>query len=349
MRFDDVVVESVVTVLPPNRVTSDEVEERLGRLYDRLRLPRGRLELMSGIHERRFWDPGTLPSQAAAMAGEKALAATGIEREAIGCLIHAAVCRDFMEPATASVIHERLNLSEACMIYDLSNACLGMVNGMAMIGGMIQLGHIKAGLVVSGETAEGLYEATIHEVLNSNNLSRADFKRHFASLTIGSGAAAVLLVHKSLAANRHLLLGGAVRTDSRANTLCRGNVQHGNAGAGGGPLMQTDSEALLHAGCNLAGRTWDMAKQELGWENDTPEHFFTHQVGTAHRNLVFETLEIDKNRDFPTVAFTGNTGSAALPTALALGLEEKRVAAGDRIALLGIGSGLSSVILGLEW
>ena len=75
----------------------------------------------------------------------------------------------------------------------------------------------------------------------------------------------------------------------------------------------------------------------------------THQVGSAHRRLLFERLELDPALDFATFETLGNTGSAALPTALSLALEGGRIARGERVALLGIGSGLHCLMLGAEW
>ncbi len=347
MRFERVCIEAASYELPPNVVTSDALEQRLAPVYDRLKLPYGRLELMTGIRERRFWDPGTRPSDAAVMAGRKALDAAGVAASEVGCLIHASVCRNFLEPATASVVHHALGLSNEAAMFDLSNACLGVLNGMAMVATMIEAGQIHTGLVVSGETAEGLHAATIERILSDESLTRASFKMHFASLTIGSGAAAVLLTHADRSRTGHQFLGGAVRTDSRANELCQEDTQA--APSETGPLMATDSEALLHAGIALANQTWQATKAELGWTNDTPGHIFTHQVGAAHRRLLFETLALDPAKDFPTVQTLANTGSAALPTAFALGAEQKAMRSGELIALLGIGSGLSSLMLGVEW
>jgi 3-oxoacyl-[acyl-carrier-protein] synthase-3 len=113
--------------------------------------------------------------------------------------------------------------------------------------------------------------------------------------------------------------------------------------------MQTDSEALLHAGVELASTNWDNAKRVLGWSNESVNRIFTHQVGRAHRKLLLERLGLDVEKDFATFETLGNTGAAALPTALALGIEQGRLTAGDRVALLGIGSGLNCLMLGLEW
>ena len=106
MRFEKVYIESLAYHLPDNIVTSAEIEKRLAPLYERLKLPQGRLELMSGIQERRFWEKGVFPSEVATVAGERAIARSGVDPDQIGCLISASVCRDFLEPSTAlSLIH----------------------------------------------------------------------------------------------------------------------------------------------------------------------------------------------------------------------------------------------------
>ncbi|MCL2000297.1 MAG: 3-oxoacyl-ACP synthase III [Planctomycetes bacterium] len=346
MLFHNTIVKSMALIQPPRVVSSLEVEARLAPLYGRLKLSAGRLELMTGIRERRFWEPGTRPSVVAARAGAEAIRQAGIPKEKIGCLIHASVCRDFLEPATASLVHEALGLSPDAVMFDLSNACLGVLNGMVQTANMIELGQIEAGLVVSGETAEPLHEATLTNLLGERRLDRQFLKRQFASLTIGSAAAAVLLMRGGGDSSGRRLLGGAVGTDSGANRLCQADPA---LTISDGPIMHTDSEGLLHAGCALAARTWEKVKANLGWDNGSPDRVFTHQVGKAHAKLTLEALGLPPERDFPTVSFLGNTGSAALPGALALGIREREPTRGEKLALLGIGSGLSCLMLGMEW
>src|SRR5436190_12896102 len=98
MRYQHVCVEAFAYTLPPHVVTSPEIEERLAPVYERLHLPAGRLELMTGIRERRFWDRGVLPGTISAQTAEQTLAAAGFERSQIGCLVHGSVCRDMLEP-----------------------------------------------------------------------------------------------------------------------------------------------------------------------------------------------------------------------------------------------------------
>jgi len=345
MRFEEVCLEGLAHVLPERVVRSEELEERLGPLYERLKLRAGRLELMTGIAERRFWPAGTRPSAVAAQAGERALSESGVAREEIGFLVHASVCRDFLEPATASVVHASLGLPASCPAVDLSNACLGFVNSLSLVAQMIESGAIRAGMVVAGEDGAPLVEATIERLLTDSTVTRASLKDDFASLTIGSGAAAAVLTRRADSRVGHRILGGAQRAATRHHELCSGDLEAG----GDGLRMQTDSEAMLHAGVALADETFAAFRAELGWERDQIERVITHQVGRAHRKLLLQSLELDESLDYPTVERLGNMGSVSVPVTLDLARRAGFVGAGQRVACLGIGSGLQCHMLGLSF
>ena len=113
--------------------------------------------------------------------------------------------------------------------------------------------------------------------------------------------------------------------------------------------MQTDSEQLLAAGVDVARKTWAEFTTHTGWSPDTPDRIICHQVGSAHRRKLYETLGLNLDKDFSTFATLGNTGSAALPSALALAAEEGAVQDGQKLALLGIGSGINCMMLAIQW
>ena len=347
MRYQNVFVEAVVHNPPANIVTSDEIETRLAPVYERLGLPAGRLQLMTGITERRFYDKGTLPGTVSIQTARMAVAQSGIPAKEFGALIHGSVCRDQMEPATAAGVHAGAGLASDAIVMDVSNACLGLLNGMLIIADMIELGRIKAGIVVGTETGRDLVEGTIDSLLNDPSLTRKSIKSAFASLTIGSGSAAIVLCHQSMTRRHRRLLGGAFHADSSGHKLCAGGVEAGVHGDSR-PRMETDSEALLHAGIALAEFTWEKTKRELGWTSNDVDRVFTHQVGKQHRTRLMEQLRLDPHLDFPTVERFGNTGAVALPMALSMGLEQDPPPPGTRLALLGIGSGLNSIMLGIE-
>ena len=344
MHFRHACIESITAVLPDEIWSSAQLEERLRPLYERLKLPAGRLELMTGIRERRMWPAGTLPSDASAAAGRAVLARSGLKAAQVETFIHAAVSRDMLEPATAAFAHRKIGLGAHTQIFDLSNACLGFLNGLVTIGAMFDSGQIRCGLVVSGENGRPLVEQTLQQLLASP-FTRNEIKPFFANLTIGSGAVAAVVCHEDLlpAGPKHRLLAGAYLAATEHSLLCQGDT------AGNGLSMQTDSEELLVAGVDVARSTWQLFEQETGWTKDTPDHIICHQVGSTHRRKLYETVGLDLAKDYSTFETLGNTGSAALPTALALAVAQGRVKSGDKVALLGIGSGINSLMLALEW
>ena len=348
MKYERVCLESFGYVLPEVVTTSAELERRLAPVYERFRLHEGRLELMSGIRERRFWEDGTLPSDAGTRAGRRALEASAASPEEMGCLFHTAVSRDFLEPATASVVHHNLKLSPQAAVYDISNACLGFVNGMINLANMIELGQVTKGLIVAGENSRPLVETTIASLLENPDLTRQQLKRAIASLTIGSGAVALVMAHESVSRTGHRLVGGVFRAATHHNDLCRGSDDTG-FGREAQMLMSTDSETLLVHGCELAARTWVDFTETLGWSGQDVGRTFTHQVGVAHRERLYEAIGVDPGKDFSTLEFLGNVGSVSLPLTMAMGIETDPPATGERIAMLGIGSGLNCIMLGARW
>lgn len=342
MKFQHVCIESIASAMPEEVWTSTEIEERLRPLYERLKLPSGRLELMTGIRARRMWPVGTRPSDASAAAGRAVLAKSGLQAEQVELFIHAAVSRDMLEPATASFAHRKIGLPPTAQILDVSNACLGFLNALTLAGGMIESGQIRCALVCAGENGRPLVEQTLRTLLDSS-LSRNAIKPYFANLTIGSGAVAAILCHRDLLAGRpaHRLLGGVARAATRHSELCQGDTHGAEALA-----MQTDSEQLLVAGVELARETWHEFTAGQGAQF---ARYICHQVGSVHRRALYEALGLDLSRDFSTFEQFGNTGSVALPSTLVAAVDAGAIRAGDRVALLGIGSGLNCLMLAVEW
>jgi 3-oxoacyl-[acyl-carrier-protein] synthase-3 len=341
MEFENTCIESIEVALPEEVWTSAQIEKWLRPLYERLKLPEGRLELMTGIRERRVWPAGTRASDASAAAGRAVLAKSTLRAEDVELFVHAAVSRDMLEPATAAFAHRKIGLPGSAQIFDVSNACLGFLNSLTIAAGMIESGQIKCALVVAGENSRPLVEQTLR-TLREQPLNRNEIKPYFANLTIGSGAVGAMVCHRSLVKGRaHRLLGGVARAATTHSELCQGDT-HGTESL----AMQTDSEQLLIAGVELAKETWRSFTREQGSEF---VRFICHQVGSVHRRKLYEALGLDLAKDFSTFERLGNTGSVALPATLAAAVEAGAVREGDRVGLLGIGSGLNCLMLALEW
>jgi 3-oxoacyl-[acyl-carrier-protein] synthase-3 len=294
---------------------------------------------MTGVKTRGQWPVGTNPSFIAAEAGKKLLQNHAIDPQEIDMLIFASVCRDCLEPATASMVHAKLELGAHCISFDLSNACLGMVDAMNMAAQLVESGHKKNVLIVSGENGAPLLEQTIKELNEKKDLSRKGIKKYLASLTIGSAGAA-LLISSDQDASSGEILNMMSYNASEFNHLCRGggNTQE--------LTMETESEKLLIAGVETAKKLSDLYTQNIKGKFSK---IISHQVGIRHREILFEKLGLNPEMDYSVFERFGNTGSTAIFLALSEAVKNKFIQKGDEILGLGIGSGLNACIFQLRW
>jgi acyl-CoA:acyl-CoA alkyltransferase len=340
MRFSQVSILGLAHVDAPHRIPSSDIEDRLARVSERIGGDTRILTQLTGIHARRYWDPDVRPSQVAALAGEKAIADAGIDRSQIGVVINTSVCKDFIEPAVSAFVHQKLGLSPDCQGFDLGNACLAFLNGIAVAGYMIERGEIDYGLVVDGESARIPTEATIQRLLEPGVDGRA-YRDNFATLTLGSGAAAVVLCRSDLAPphQNHRVVGAVSLAASQHADLCKGTPEK----------MTTDAGALLTAGVELAKRTFEKARLELGWSPAALQELILHQVSSMHTSTLCETLGLNHDLVYLLYPEFGNIGPASIPIALSKSREEGRLSPGKRVGLLGIGSGLNCTMMEVVW
>ena len=371
MRYSRVHLESIGYELAPVVVSSAELEQRLEPLYKSLRMEPGQLEALTGISERRWWEKDYPLSNGAAAAAKKALAQSNLQASDIDILIYAGVCREQLEPATACHVASQIGISADASMFDISNACLGVLNGIIDIANRIELGQCRAGLVVSCETAREINETMIDQMLQNGSMD--SYRNAIATLTGGSGAVAVLVVDRELATNgRRKLLGGATKNASQHHGLCRWGwesflpkvVDRILGTEVGGlfrksydigikhcvtPFMATDAGSVLKFGVDLGLKTWNSFLTKVGWGVEQIEKVICHQVGAGHRDAILRTLNISPEKEFSTFEYLGNIGTVSLPLTAALAEERDFLKPGDRVGFLGIGSGLNCMMMGLEW
>jgi acyl-CoA:acyl-CoA alkyltransferase len=351
MKYTRVHMEAIGYELAPVVVTSDELEERLEPLYTKLHVPEGSLESLTGIAERRWWETRHSLSQNAAAAARKALAKADVSASALETVVYAGVCRESFEPATACAVAAELGVEGAAAIYDLSNACLGILNGIHDVANRIELGQIRAGIVVSAETAREIVDVTIERMLSEGTM--ASFTEGLATLTGGSGAVAVLLTDGSFGNDAaHRILGGAQRAAPEHHKLCRWGLADAPTLHRPDALpqsMYTDAAAVLEHGVKLGIATWDDFLGQMDWGADDVDRVICHQVGAPHRDTILKSIGISPEKDFSTFPYLGNIGTVSLPITAAIAGERDTLKSGDRVAFLGIGSGLNCIMLGVEW
>jgi 3-oxoacyl-[acyl-carrier-protein] synthase-3 len=346
MRWSRVCLESIAYELPVERVSTDSLEARLGPLYGALGLLPGQVAVLTGIRERRMWPRGPAMADCAAKAAVRALEQAGLTGADLGAVAYTGVCRDNLEPATACAVAEAVGVSGEAFVFDLSNACLGVLNGIVEIANRIELGQIRAGLVVSAESSREIVDATIARMNADPTLER--YRLGLATLTGGSGAVAVVLTEKGYGASERRLLGGTALAAPEHHRICRWGPDLGLLGESTN-VMDTDASQVLQHGVGLGQRTWKRFLETMDWRPDDVDRVICHQVGSAHRRTVLTTLGIAFDKDFSTYETLGNMGTVSVPLTAARAEEAGFLRQGDRVAFLGIGSGLNCMMLALQY
>ncbi len=357
MNYDNVHIQGFGYALAPVIVSTEELEDELAPAYRALRVPHGQLQSMTGIVERRWWEPGYPVAQGAIVAARRCLDAHDVPAGDIGMLVYGAVCREHFEPATACHVAAGLQaaghvIASTAAVFDVSNACLGVITGIVEVANRIALGQIEAGLVVACETAREINEAAIARLNADPTMAR--FTSSLATFTGGSGAIAVLVTSDRYGA-AHQLHAVATRAAPAHHRLCRWGLEpHASATAPEDdpalrPFAATDAAGVLEHGVKLGRETWADFLQVSRWRSEDIDRTVCHQIGAAHRDTMLRTLGRDPSTDFAAYEHLGNIGTVALPLATALAHERDVLLPGHRVGLLGIGSGLNCMMLGVTW
>lgn len=338
MLFKNVSIAGLAHIDAPHTLTSKEINERLRPTMERLGIRSDVLGDIAGIHARRLWDDEIQASDVATLAARKALDDAGIAAGQVGLLVNTSVSRDYLEPSTASIVSGNLGVGDECQNFDVANACLAFINGMDIAARMLERGEIDYALVVDGETANLAYKKTLERML-APDVTAEQFRNEMATLTLGCGAAAMVLARADLVPNAPRYRGGVTRSATEWNTLCRGNLDR----------MVTDTRMLMIEGLKLAQKTFIAAKQALGWVADELDQFVMHQVSQVHTAAFVKAFGIDPKKVLTIFGEHGNVGPASVPIVLSKLKEMGRLKKGDRVALLGIGSGLNCSMAEVVW
>ena len=326
---------SLAAVEAPRIVTSDWIDEQLAETYQRNGLRPGLLAGLAGIEERRWWDDDVSFTDAAAMAGRAAIEQAGIDPSKIGILISTSVCKENLEPSVACAVHHQLGLSTSCLNFDIANACLGFINAMHLAATMLDAGTVEYALIVDGEGSRHTQQTTLKRLRDPNSTA-GDVFAEFASLTLGSGAAAMVMARKNRHGNVHRLIGGGGRAGTEHNALCIGSLDR----------MTTDTHGLLVAGLDLAADAWEASKTDFDWTEGLDWYIF-HQVSKVHTTMLCDRLAIDSSKVPLTFPKYGNVGPAAVPITLAS--VQDQIQPGQRVLCMGIGSGLNTSFSEILW
>ena len=223
---------------------------------------------------------------------------------------------------------------------------------------MIELGQIRAGVVVGTESGRALVESTIAHLNADTSLSRQDIKTAFASLTIGSRQRGDRAVRSRTephrqpsAGRRHADRHRALRAVPRRPRASAPQPPARATSSGRLPmLMATDSEALMREGVAAAQAGLRRVSRRNALEGRR------HPEDVLPSSRPRPSSACCSSRSGSTSGSTSRRSSISAtparppcPRPPSIGIENGHVQPGDRVALLGIGSGINVMMLGVEW
>lgn len=323
--------------LPGERVTSRGLMQE-ARVKENLGISDMYLERLTGIAERRRAGEGVQPSDLAAAAARQALERAGVNPREVHFIVYAGMTRDHcIEPSTAHIVQQKLGAANAHAL-DVSNACLGFMNGILAVDGFLAAGA-RYGLVVTGEKGSMYAQNAVEQLKHAKDESL--FTELLASLTLGDVGAAFLLGRK-----QHPDQGFAgfdFASDGNHAELCWcGDSKSFDA-------VHTDMPNLLKESTELGNTVYDRLIQALQWSSADLRWYIPHQIGKISFKIHTRVTGVPASKMPNSYEKFGNLITGNIPVCVDGIRSTNRIAEGDRVWLAGAGSGVCAGHAGLVW
>jgi acyl-CoA:acyl-CoA alkyltransferase len=326
-------ISAVEVYLPPGRLDTAGVEQRLRLESPGFQVPKGLIGRVTGIRTRSVMADSEQASDLAVNAAAKVLAERGLQPQDIDLLIFASASQDMVEPATAHMVAAKLGLH--CPVMDVKNACNSFLNGFEVADSFVSTGRYRRVLVAGGESPSRAVRWSVPDF--------ETFAASFPGYTMSDGGYAALVEPvESADSGEPGVLGFGFSAKSSHWSV-------GTLAAGGSAFprdpeasyFSMDGEKLKDAFLDLGSGILHSTLAELGlvWEDFAV--VCVHQVSAPYRAVFARGAGVPEEQLVPTVEDFGNLASVTLPLQLKLALDSGRCGPGDLVALVGLAGGVS--------
>lgn len=290
----------------------------------------------TGIHARRIAAPHEATSDLAVESSRRALQSAGVRVEDVDLIVLATSTPDMIQPSTAAIVQGRLGAVNAAA-FDVSAVCAGFAYAMTVAYSMMVANPAyKQVLVIGAETYSRIL----------------DWKDRKTCVFFGDGAGAVVL--------SDVPAGTGVRSTFLMNDGRKADVIHFAAGGSRHPASLETLEKNMHRFVMDGHQVWDFAikafpdavRRVVASAGDRMEDVslvISHQANINIIRHALEELGLAMDKTFTNLDRYGNTSGASIPIALAEARENRRLAKGDNLVLVGFGGGLSYGAVYLKW
>jgi 3-oxoacyl-[acyl-carrier-protein] synthase-3 len=290
----------------------------------------------TGIERRHVVENGVCSSDLCYEAAEKLIEKLKWVKDEIDCLVFVSQTPDYILPATACVLQQRLNLPNECMSFDISMGCSGWVYGITVLSSLLSNGICKKGLLLVGDTVtvtKSPKDKTTYPLFGDAGTATAlEFQKGANGIvsylcTDGGGADTIMIRDGGF---RHPFTAESLRYKEYENGSIRNNLQ-----------SYLDGTSVFTFGISKAPKSVKKVLDFVGKSLEDIDYFIFHQANMLMNEKIRTKLKIPAEKVPYILRDFGNTSSTSIPLTLVAKLKEQLINNNLQIMTCGFGVGLS--------
>lgn len=327
LKIDNVKIAGMAACVPPKRV--DNMDSTL--VEDKHELEKY-IET-TGVRYRYIAEDGICSSDLCKAAADRLISDMNIDKSEIGCLIMVTQTPDYIFPATACILQDRLGLPKECMSFDITMSCPGWIYGLSVMSSIISAGKIKKGLLLVGETstkAKSPYDRVNLLAGDAGTATLLEFEETASPLlfsinTDGSN-------YRSL-----IIPDGGYRNPVNPSSFeyyeCKDGMMRNRT------QSNMEGEDILSFAMNTAPKCIRGLLEHYDISKDDVDYFLIHQANQMINKLIQKRLKVEDERCPYNINEFGNTSSTTIPLMIVNKL--RNGFGGKKIVACGFGTGLA--------
>jgi 3-oxoacyl-[acyl-carrier-protein] synthase III len=299
----------------PNKTLSNQDLEKIVSTTDEWIFSR------SGIKSRHIVANDETTSSMSYMAALDVIKNANIDKNEIDLIIVATTTPDQVFPSVASMVQQKLNLSNTIPAFDLQAACTGFIYALTTADAFIKSGMAKKVLAIGADTMSRL----------------VDYSDRNTCVLFGDGAGAVILE----ATSEIGIIQNELHADGSGESALKVSGHIYNGKIKGDPFMFMDGKAVFKMAVHNLASVATNVLAKSGYTSEQIDWLIPHQANIRIIKATAEHLSLPMSKVITTVENHGNTSAASVPLALDYAIKNNKVKRGHIILLEGVGAGFT--------
>ncbi len=324
-------IEYISCYYPDKIITNEDLQTEFPNLKIK------ELTRLTGVLSRHISSQNQTSVDMGVEAAQQLFKETGFDINAINFVIFCSAGGDYITPASACIIHNRLGLNSNCGAFDFNQGCTGYIYGLSMADSLISSGNAQNILLITSEAIT----KTIHQKDSSNRaifgdaatatiITKGDSDDKQGGFTFGTDGSKhdkIIIKHGR---ERYPLPECAEldRVDNYGNVLNNAN-------------FYMDGSEVFNFSVTKAPELVNDLLKNNNLSFDEIDFFIFHQANQIILETLGKKLKVPEEKLIIEIENTGNTVSSTIPIVLQKSLKSNKIKAGDTILIAGFGVGFS--------